>query len=261
MVSKYSVIQWIMFFYVYCFIGWMLESAIVSVTEKKFVNRGFLRIPFLPLYGFGALTILFSTLPVKSDPVLVYICGALSCTLLEYITGIIMESMFKVKYWDYSNSEFNLNGKICVMSSLFWGFLSLLLTYKLHELTEKLVLNFSHSATLVIVIVISVIFVSDVVYSVKTAFDVKKVLAKLTEIKNEIEKLISQSVEKSERAQAIKDKIQSLNTERQKVFTKISFYPRQLLKAHPHATSSRFSEALRDVKESIVNRRKNKTKE
>ena len=258
---KYTFLQWIMFFYIYCLIGWALESTLVSVSEKKFVNRGFLRIPFLPLYGFGALTILFATLPVKSDPVIAYICGALSCTLLEYVTGVVMESLFKVKYWDYSESEFNLNGKICVMSSLFWGFLSLLLTYKLHELTEKLVLNFSHTATLVIVISISVIFVSDVVYSVKTAFDVRKVLAKLTEIKNEIENLISQSVEKSERAQAIKDKIQSLNAERQKVFSKLSFYPRQLLKAHPHATSSRFSEALKDVKESIVNRRKNKTEE
>lgn len=259
MVFKYTFLQWIIFFYVYCIIGWVLESTVVSVSEKKFVNRGFLRIPFLPLYGFGAMTILFSTLPVKSDPVLVYICGALSCTLLEYITGVVMESLFKVKYWDYSHSEFNLNGKICAMSSLFWGFLSLLLTYKLHELTEKLVLKFSHTATLVIIISISAIFVVDVVYSVKTAFDVRKVLAKLTDIKNEIEKLISQSVEKSERAQAIKDKIQSLNAERQKVFSKLSFYPRQLLKAHPHATSSRFSEALRDVKESIVNRRKNKT--
>lgn len=259
-VFKYSFMQWMMFFYTYCFIGWVIESTIDSINQKKFINRGFLRIPMLPLYGFGAIIILFSTLPVIENPTLVFICGALSCTLLEYITGVIMESLFKVKYWDYSEFEYNLNGKICIMATLFWGFLSLLLTYQIHQFTQKFILKIPETATIVCVTIITLIFVVDLFYSVKSALDVKKILAKLTEIKNEIERLVSQSVEKSEAAQMIKEKINHLNSERQKLFAKITFYPRQLLKSNPQATSSKFSDALKEVKNIIFNR-KNKNKE
>lgn len=251
----YSIVQWMAFFYIYCFVGWVIESTVVSFKEKHFVNRGFLRIPMLPIYGFGAIAILFATLPVESNPTLVFICGALSCSILEYFTGVIMEAIFKVKYWDYSDMEFNLNGKVCAATSLFWGFLSLLLTYQLHFVIEKLVLFVSTNALIVLVLIITLIFLADVVYSTKTAFDVKKVLAKLTEIKEEMESLVSQTIEQSEKAQLIKEKMAHLTLERQKISSKLSFYPRQLLKAHPKATSLKFNDALKDLKIAIRTRK------
>lgn len=109
---SYSFIQWLLFFYIYCFVGWCIESTIVSVDSRKFVNRGFVRGPVLPIYGFGAIVILFVTIPVKESPVLVYVLGAIGTTILEYITGWLMERMFKMKYWDYSDCKFNLKGYI-----------------------------------------------------------------------------------------------------------------------------------------------------
>ncbi|MFA5658676.1 MAG: putative ABC transporter permease [Oscillospiraceae bacterium] len=252
---SYSVSQWILFFFVYCFIGWIIESVIVSADEKKLVNRGFLRIPMLPLYGLGAIAMLFAVLPVRENPTLVFICGALSATLLEYITGVLMELLFKVKYWDYSQLEYNINGRVCLLTSLFWGFLSLLLTFQLHAFVEELVLGLSSHAIIVADIIIGTIFVSDVIYSVKSAIDLKNILARLTELKAELGILISQKAEESERAQIVISKIASLKTERQKLLLRINYYIKSIVKAHPRATSSKFNDALKEIRAAFENRK------
>lgn len=252
---SYTISQWVLFFYVYCFIGWIIESTIVSVEEKKFVNRGFLRIPLLPIYGFGALAMLFSTLWIKENPTLVFVFGALSASILEYFTGMAMEIIFKVKYWDYSDIKYNIKGRICLLTSFFWGFLTLFLMYQLHELVEKIVVKFSETGVIISITIISLVFVADIFYSVKTAFSVKDVLAKLTELRNELEEVISDKVDNSETAQALKEKANVLKLERQKLFLKLSYYPRSLINAHPRATSSKFSEALKELKVVLKNRK------
>ena len=108
--------------FIYSFLGWCIESTIVSVSKRKLTNRGILKGPMLPLYGFGALTIIISTLMVADNAVLVYICGMIAATALEYVTGAAMEAIFNMKYWDYSDKKFNIHGYICLKSSLFWGF-------------------------------------------------------------------------------------------------------------------------------------------
>jgi uncharacterized membrane protein len=139
----YSFIQWLLFFYIYCFLGWIIESTIVSFSEKKLVNRGYINGPFLPIYGFGAIAVLFVTLPIKNNIFLIYIFGMVSATLLEYFTGWLMETTLKMKYWDYTTDKFNLNGRICLRSSLFWGVLSLTLTLLIHNPIEYLVFKVS----------------------------------------------------------------------------------------------------------------------
>lgn len=253
---SYTFYQWLLFFYIYCFIGWIIESTIISAEQKKFVNRGFLRIPFIPLYGFGAISMLFSSLWVRDNPTLVFICGALSSTLLEYTTGIIMESIFKMKYWDYSDIKFNIKGRICLLATFFWGFLTLFLMYQLHAFVEKIVLGFSEKSLIITLTAISLVFVADVVYSIKTAFDIKAVLARLTEIRAEVEKSIVAKVEGSEKAQAFIEKSNSLKAEYQKYLAKMTFYPRSLMKAYPRASSKKFSDALKELKASIQSKKK-----
>ena len=84
---EYSVFEWISFFMIYCFLGWMFESLYVSWECKKWVNRGFLNGPFLPIYGFGAIIMLFVDLPVKNNIILIFLFGMMAATILEYITG------------------------------------------------------------------------------------------------------------------------------------------------------------------------------
>ena len=79
----YAIQNWIFIFFIYSFLGWCFETALVSIEEKRFVNRGFIRSPFLPLYGFGAITMIVAGTPVIKDPVLVFIFGAVSATILR----------------------------------------------------------------------------------------------------------------------------------------------------------------------------------
>ena len=114
----YTAIQWLFFFYFYCFFGWCFESTYVSLKSRKLVNRGFCRGPFLPLYGSGAIMMLVVSMPFQDNLVLVYIAGCIGATVLEYVTGVTMEALFKVRYWDYSKNKFNFQGHICLGSSL-----------------------------------------------------------------------------------------------------------------------------------------------
>ncbi|MCB7319141.1 putative ABC transporter permease [Lacrimispora sp. 210928-DFI.3.58] len=184
---EYVWYQWFLFFYVYCFFGWIFESTYVSVKERHFVNRGFLRLPMLPLYGTGAVMMLWVSLPVKDSLPMVYLSGVVAATILEYVTGWGMEKLFKMKYWDYSNQRFNLNGYICLSSSVAWGFLTIFLTEVIHRPIERYVLGLPVGVSLVCVSVISVLFVIDTAESVKAALDLAKVLDAMTAMRAELD--------------------------------------------------------------------------
>lgn len=86
----------------------------MSAKSGKWVNRGFLHGPALPIYGSGAIVILVSTIGVRDSIPLIFLLGMLSSTILEFVTGYCMERMFGVRYWDYSKKPFNLMGHICL---------------------------------------------------------------------------------------------------------------------------------------------------
>ncbi len=173
---QYDFFEWLAFFAIYCFIGWAFESIYVSLEHRKWVNRGFLNGPFLPIYGFGAIIMLFSALPVRNSIPLTFLFGMLGATLLEYATGYIMEKIFQIKLWDYSYEPLNLNGYICLGCSLMWGGLSLLLVRVIHEPVEKLVLGFDDTVLMIVDIVYAIYFISDLTASVRQAFDLKKII-------------------------------------------------------------------------------------
>ena len=94
---SYSIVQWFFFFYFYCFVGWCIESAYVSIKTRQLTNRGFMRGPFLPLYGSGAIMMLVVSMPFQDNIFLVYVAGCVGATILEYVTGVTMEALFKVR--------------------------------------------------------------------------------------------------------------------------------------------------------------------
>ena len=154
----YTWYQWLTFFYLYCFFGWIFESTYVSLKQRHFVNRGFLRIPMLPLYGSGAVMMLWVSLPFRSSPILTYISGFIGATALEYVTGYVMEQLFKVRYWDYGNQPFNVHGYICLTSSIAWGFLTIFMTHVIHKPIERAVLAMPLMWNLFFVFFVTVIF-------------------------------------------------------------------------------------------------------
>lgn len=185
----YTFSTWLFFFYFYCFMGWIWETCYVSVLKAKWVNRGFMRGPFLPIYGSGAIVVLIFTLPFRTNPGLVFVVGMASATILEYFTGAAMEQMFHVRYWDYSNQRLNLNGHICVTSSLAWGMFSVILTLYGHTPVERLVSCMSINVLEVIVFVLTVYISIDMAESVREAINLKEVLLSLEENNEEFRRL------------------------------------------------------------------------
>ena len=183
----YTWYQWLGCFYIYCFAGWIFESTYVSIRTGRFVNRGFLRLPMLPLYGTGAVMMLWVSLPVQDHLILVYLSGVLAATALEYVTGWAMERLFKVKYWDYSNQKYNLNGYICLTSSIAWGFLTILLTEVLHPPVERLLFRLPVPLAVGGVCFITVIFLYDTVQSVREALALGRALEAMTRLKAELD--------------------------------------------------------------------------
>jgi uncharacterized membrane protein len=172
----YNIWEWIGFFIVYCFIGWVWESLYVSWEYRKWTNRGFLNGPFLPIYGFGAIVMLFCTLPVRDNIFLSFLLGMLGASALEYITGYAMEKLFHVRYWDYSYEILNLNGYICLGCSLVWGLASIFLIKVLHKPVENIITQINSSFLVAVDIVFVVCFVWDIIVSAREAFDLKKII-------------------------------------------------------------------------------------
>lgn len=186
---EYNLTQWLLFFYIYSFFGWCIESSYVSIQKKKFVNRGFMRGPFLPLYGSGAVLLLFVTIPVRDSLILSFIFGAAAATVLEYITGACMEALFKVRYWDYSNNPFNLHGYVCLGTSLAWGLLTIVMIRIVHEPVEHLVLSINQTVQDILAAVLTVYVTADMALSFRAALDIRAMLEKMTRVKEEMEKM------------------------------------------------------------------------
>ncbi len=182
----YSIMQWLFFFYFYCFVGWCIESVYVSLHQKRLVNRGFMRGPFLPLYGSGAIMMLLVSMPFREHLVLVYIAGCIGATILEYVTGVTMEALFKVRYWDYSDKKYNFQGHICLGTSLAWGLLTILMTRLVHKPVERLVLAIPGSALTALTLVLTVGIAWDFALSFKAAMDLRDILVMMEKAREEL---------------------------------------------------------------------------
>ena len=185
-VYTYTLVQWFLFFYIYCFLGWVWESCYVSVKQRKWINRGFMHGPFLPIYGSGAIMVLICTLPFRNNDLLVFIFGMIGATLLEYVTGATMEKIFNVRYWDYSQKPFNLKGHICLVSSLAWGLFSILMENILHQHIEVLVLGLSKELVELVTLALTIGIAIDFTQSFNEAMDLKEMLMNLTESSEEL---------------------------------------------------------------------------
>ena len=185
----YSPVQWVFFFFIYGFLGWCYESTYVSIKHKRWVNRGFMRGPILPLYGSGAILLLFVTIPFRNNPVLMFFAGAIGATALEYVTGVAMEAMFKVRYWDYTNRRFNFQGHICLAATTLWGIFAIVIVKVIHKPIENVVLSLPTMMTEVPVMLLSLVFAADFALSFKAAWDIRDILIKLEEIQREMERM------------------------------------------------------------------------
>ncbi len=129
----YYIQKLFFFFIIYSVLGWLYETALCSLREKRFVNRGFLNGPYCPIYGAGSVMFLL-LLGREENPLLIFIFGAVIACALEYATSYVMERLFKARWWDYSDFKFNLNGRICLGAAAVFGAFATFLIKALHTM-------------------------------------------------------------------------------------------------------------------------------
>ncbi len=142
----YSLVDMTLYFFIYSFCGWLMETVLCSIREHRFINRGFLNGPLCPIYGCGILLILTFLLPVRDSipraeaavPV-IFLAGAVLASAVEYFTSWAMEKLFHARWWDYSKHRFNLNGRICLSISAAWGLLATVFVYQIQPHFESLI--------------------------------------------------------------------------------------------------------------------------
>ena len=161
-------------FIIYSILGWFMEVIIVSTKKRKLTNRGFLIGPWCPIYGFGALFITVLLKKYYEDPLVLFIMSFLLGSILEYVTSYIMEKIFHARWWDYSDHKFNVNGRISLITSLGFGFLGLILVYVFNPFFLKIVMNIPSIVFNINMIIIGLIFITDIVTSFKIIYNIRK---------------------------------------------------------------------------------------
>ena len=185
----YSIVQWMFFFFVYCFVGWVWECTYCSIIERHITNRGFMRGPVIPIYGCGTTVMLLVSAPFKDNIALIFLAGMVGATLLEFVTGALMEALFKVRYWDYSHVPLNIHGYVCLGASLGWGLAAVLLNKFIHVPVERLESAIPNKYEQLIVLLVTMIFVADFSISFKAALDLRDILIRMESIKAEAERM------------------------------------------------------------------------
>lgn len=194
-----NVFTYFMLFFTYAILGWIIETTLVSIEKRKFVNRGFLIGPYCPIYGFGGLAITILLKNYTKDPIVLFLMAVIICGILEYFTSYIMEKIFKARWWDYSAKKYNINGRICLETVVPFGILGCLVMYVLNPITFKYLNMLSNSMLNIISAICFTIFITDniVSYNVISSFtktvktiNVGKIKDNTEEIKKKVREVL-----------------------------------------------------------------------
>lgn len=192
-----DILFYFFLFFLYSVIGWIVEVLFVYFTDGKLVNRGFLIGPYVPIYGFSAVIMVLYLNQYKENPLTIFLLACVICSFFEYVTSYVMEKLFNARWWDYTNSKFNLNGRICLRNSLLFGVLSIFLIYLINPLMVSLVNNLNTTWLLVITIICLIIFVTDTIISTIIVLNIKNKLSSFKlDATVEIRKLIDMKIKK-----------------------------------------------------------------
>ena len=159
-------------FCIYSVLGWCMESAYMSFCNRRLTNRGFMKSPFCPIYGVGALAGYFLLKGFAGNLFLFYFAGALSVTAFEYLVGRLMLKLFGEVWWDYHEKPFNYQGLICLESTIAWGFYAVIIIGFLHGIVMKYASWYTYGMGLMILRAVLLIVLIDFFWHLLAALHV-----------------------------------------------------------------------------------------
>lgn len=282
MPQNFYELVWI--FIVYAFIGWCAEVAYAALNTGKFVNRGFLNGPYCPIYGCGVVIVVGALTPLKENLFLLFAGSFLLTSVLEYITGLVLEQVFHNRWWDYTDKPFNIKGYVCLKFSVYWGLACTFIMDILHPMIYKAITMIPYTPGVMLLVVFFGVFVVDFCITVSTILKFNRRLKMMDEIAAQIHKIsdeigeniyenVTEALERKAEVSAIGQELkaeahqkhQKFKVEIQKkkedaiqlckkyeaLLEERSFGHKRLLKAFPSMKSKTYQESLRSLKKHI----------
>lgn len=234
------------YFVIYSFLGWILESIVRTICERKIINTGFLIGPFCPIYGFGAIIMILFLNGFKNNIFLLFFISIILLTSWEYIVGVLLETLFHTKYWDYSDHKFNYKGRICLTNSIAWGVLGVLFINYIHPFMIQILGYVDFIYIAIIATIIAVILLIDAIISVIKVKNIKSTLEKIEEINEQIKQKLAElkDKEKISANDNLQNLINKLKTRRDRTMKHLYRRAYRLKKAFPAIDTKEFTEIL-----------------
>lgn len=236
------------YFIIYSFLGWVLESIFRSFCEKKIINTGFLRGPICPIYGCGAIIMILFLKNFSSSKILLFIMSIIFLSLWEYIVGVILEKLFKTKYWDYSDHKFNYKGRICLTNSIAWGFLGVLFIDFIHPAIVNLLKNVDVLYLKIIVPILLILILTDAIISIVKTKNIKGTLEKVEklneQIKEKLAEIKKQNQEKNTTSENLQLLIEKINKSKNRELRRLYKRVYRLKRAFPAIDTKEFRDIL-----------------
>lgn len=255
----------VLYIAIYGFLGWCLEVVYATVNTGRFINRGFLNGPVCPIYGFGAVIIIICLAPFKNNLFLLFIGSVFITSLLEYITGLILEKVFYNKWWDYSHMPFNIKGYICLKFSLAWGIACIFLVRIVHPVISGIINLIPYILVQICAVIIIILFIIDLIASINTILKLNTTLQKIQEIGIKIreksdelgEDILEEALEFKKKYENFSKETIELKKRYINLIKKNRFYTR-LIKAFPHVKSNKYFDSLEILKKNVIYKGRNK---
>lgn len=280
-------------FIIYAFIGWCTEVSYAALDRGIFVNRGFLNGPYCPIYGAGVFTVIMCLTPLKQNLLLLYVGSVLLTSVIEFITGYILEKVFHNKWWDYSNKPYNIMGYVCLKFSIFWGLACTFIMLVIHPIIYTFIKYMPKVVGWVLISIIMCIFIADCCVTVATILKFNKRLRAINEISAKIHVIsdqiganiyenVTEAIEKKEEFQEnheelfteleekkllfnenvdeLKENLENLRVQYKDLMEEKKFGFERLLKAFPDMKSRENDEILKKMKSVHLKELKEKIK-
>ena len=209
----YNLMYLFLIFFIYSVIGFIIEITSCFIFTKKFtMSRGYLLGPYIPVFGFGTLLMVTFLGKYRNDIITLFVLSTVLCSVVEYFVSLLMEMIFKLRWWDYSNDKFNINGRICLRNGFLFGIGGVLIVRYFHPILISSLDYFSETTIIIVGWILASIIIIDTIISTFT----------ISKLKIDTTKYLKQDA-----TSVVKEQVAAS-------LSKYNIFYKRILKAYPH---------------------------
>lgn len=248
----------VLLFFCYSFIGWLWETIYCGIKARHFVYRGFLLGPITPIYGFGVLGVLYFIDPFQKNIVLLFFLSLILCTVLEYFTSFLLEKIFHLTLWDYKDVPLNINGRVALPVSIFWGAACVLIVRIINPYLITVVAGWLSRFGIFLPIALLMLISFDLGFTLANVASLRRALTELSGAIQERKEQLKSDLDnlKSEAQERHQTWLQSLSENNQNRLPKLNFQERRFLNSFPKMKAKELNSPLTEIRALVKELRK-----